>query len=556
MLRVSLSIFILITSLQAVDVPNISDALKEVRTPKIERKKEILPPLQSEDKEYKKVFEDGKKVKVKGFSLSGATHLDVNEIKKILKPYENSMLSFQEIQTIADMITQAYREKGYFVARAYIPLQSFETQNGVLKIAVVEGEYGIFTLENESFVKSSVLQENLDEIKQGGVISKGSLERVLLLINDMPGVIVNSTQIKAGNRVGSSDFIIGAKATERYNGYVIVDNYGSPYTGEHRVMAGVDINSPFAIGDSISVSALSSENLGLLNGRVAYDFPLNRDGLRAEVSYTKTTYELGGAYKQLDAVGFADSLVAQISYPYIRTNNENLNTYLKVAYNKMNDEIQAVNTVLEKDTIVATVGGDYVVKTIFNEQFAQFKVSPSITLGRLSFNEDEDTLNDNNGAQTNGQFSKVNLDIEGNILINDNVQWKNILRLQYALGNKNLNGSEDLSIGGTNGVKFYPNGEESAENGYILSTEFLYLLPTIKSIESSMGLFYDNGRVFMNNNYLNEESRTLQNIGVSYYASYKDFFVNSHLAYRVGAAEVLTEENYGSKFMVQAGWVF
>ncbi|XOB62034.1 ShlB/FhaC/HecB family hemolysin secretion/activation protein [Campylobacterota bacterium DY0563] len=554
---ITLSLFATI-NLYAVEIPNIGDVLKEVTPPKIEKEKKVLPPLQSEDEEYKKVFEDGKKVYVKSFLIHNAIHMPNKELKTIVKPYEKKELSFKDIQDIINMITLKYRQKGYFVARAYLPVQDLQKQESVLKISVIEGEYSEFKLNNSSLVKDSILQENLDEIKNidQGVISTKSLQRGLLIINDTPGVSISSTQIKPGKEVGTSDFIIGTSATNRYDGYLLADNYGSEYTGEHRVMAGVNINSPFNIGDKISLSALSSQNAGLLNGSLAYGFPILSNGLRGEVSFSKTTYELGSTYKELDALGSSNSIIAKLSYPLIRSNDQNLETYFKTSYNKMEDKINSTSTTLGKDTIVAVVGVDYSKESIIFNKYLQSNINFYLTTGRLSFDTKEDKQNDEDGANTNGNFSKVNLEIAENININEYFRWENSLQLQYALGNKNLDGSQDLSIGGINGVKLYPQGEQSAENGYVFNTELFYTLPQIKNLNSKISIFYDIAKVKMSKNITNEENSTYQDAGIGYYAYYKDFFINSHLAYKVGNSEINSEDDYNSKFMFQAGWVF
>lgn len=540
--------------LQAADRPNIGDVLKEVTPPKIEKKKELLPPLE-QTKEFETSYKDGQKVEVKKFLISGANNMNNAELKNIVKPYEEKMLSFKQMQEIANLITEAYKTKGYFVAHAYIPMQNLQKQNGVLKITVIEGEYGKFILENRSDVQDSILQGHLESIKKSKTISQKSLERGLLLINDTPGVKIVQTQIKPGDEVGSSDFIIGAEATAQYNGYVIADNYGSQYTGKHRVMGGVDINSPFQIGDKLTVSALSSEDMGLLNGRVAYGFPLHQNGLRAELSYSKTTYELGSNYKNLDALGYADSVVANFSYPYIRSNEENLETYLTTSYNKMKDEIQATSTKVEKNTLTATLGAKYSKNAIVFDKQTQSNIDISLTTGKLTFKDEADKQNDENGAKTNGNYSKINIELENRINFLEKYQWKNSLKLQYALGGKNLDGSEDMGIGGSNGVKFYPSGEQSAENGYIYNTELLYSLPTYNGINSTVSFFYDAGRVYMSDNISNEKAKTLQDLGVGYYGSYNDFFLNLQLAYNINNA-VTSETNYNSKFLMQGGWVF
>jgi hemolysin activation/secretion protein len=543
-------------SLYSAPVPNIGDVLKEVKPPKVEKKKELLPPLQQESEEYKKSFKDGRKIFIKSYSISGNTQINTKKLQSILKPYEAKNLSFKEIQEIVSLITKTYKDEGYFVARAYIPTQNLQAQDGVLKIAIIEGNYGEFKLENSSLVKDSILQDKLDVTKTKEVIAIKDLQRALLLINDTPGVKVSSTKIAAGEELGSSDFIIGTQTTQPYNGYIVGDNYGSKYTGKHRVMAGVDINSPFKIGDKISLSALSSEDMGLLNGRVGYGFPIYENGLRGELSYSKTTYELGDKYKSLDALGNADSFVALFTYPIIRSNSENLNTYLRTSYNKMKDEIRTTLSNIKKNTVVSKVGIDYLKNHLIFNKYSQTKIDTSLSFGRLEFKNAVDKSDDKKGANTNGNFSKINIDLENNTMLTDTINWKNKLQLQYALRDKNLDGSEDLSVGGVNGVKLYPSGEESAENGYIYTTEATYTLPSYVEINSKIGLFYDIGKVKMSKDITNEKSRTLQDIGLSYYASYKDFFLNTYLAHKVGAARVTSNNDYDTRFMFQSGFTF
>jgi hypothetical protein len=60
----------------------------------------------------------------------------------------------------------------------------------------------------------------------------------------------------------------------------------------------------------------------------------------------------------------------------------------------------------------------------------------------------------------------------------------------------------------------------------------------------------------MSDNTVGYEARTLQDTGVSYYGSYGGFFINAYIAKKVGGAEVLSEDSYNTKALVQGGWVF
>jgi len=541
-------------SLQAANVPNIGDALKQVQQPKIKKEKKDIPQIKIEQN-VPKELKDGKKIEIKKFLINGAKHLSNGELKAIVTPYENQNLSFKDMQEISTLITKAYREKGYFVARAYIPQQNIFSQDGSLKINVIEGNYGEFVLENNSLVKDERVQGNLDAIKDENIVSTNTLERAMLLINDTPGVQVTKAEVKPGKEVGTSDFIIGTEATNKYSGYVLADNYGSQYTGKHRIMAGADINSPFKIGDKLTFSGLTSEEIGLINGRVAYNFPMNDKGLRGEVSISKTTYELGSSYSNLDAVGSSDSITFRTEYPYVRSRLKNVNVYAQLSLNNMKDEIQSTNTETKKSSKVLTVGVDYSEdKIVFNKN-SQSRANLSLTAGNLKFKDVADKQTDENGANTNGTFTKVNLELGQDFELTPKIRWENSLQMQYALGDKNLDGSQDLSLGGINGVKYYPDGEESAENGYIFNTELFYSLPNYKNLNSSVSVFYDVGRAFMSQDTTNEAPRTLQSFGVGYYGSYKDAFINAHLAQNI-QHDVTSQKDYSNRLMLQAGWVF
>lgn len=541
-------------SLNAANVPNIGDALKQVKPPKLKKEKKDIPQIKIEEN-VPKELKDGKKIAIKKFLISGAKHLSNDELKAIVTDYENKELSFKDMQEVSTLITKAYRQKGYFVARAYIPMQNILTQNGSLKINVIEGNYGEFVLENNSLVKDEIVQANLDAIKDENIVSTNTLERAMLIINDTPGVVVNKAEVRPGKKVGTSDFIIGTSATNKYSGYVLADNYGSQYTGKHRIMAGVDVNSPFDIGDKLTFSGLTSDEIGLINGRIAYDFPMNDKGLRGEVSISKTTYELGSSYKNLDALGSSDSISFKTVYPYVKSRLKNINVYAEISLNKMKDEIQATDVYTKKSSKVLTLGIDYSEDKIMFNKNSQSRANFYLTVGNLKFNDKEDRQADENGANTNGTFTKLNLELGQDFELTPKIRWENSFQAQYALGDKNLDGSQDLSLGGIYGVKYYPDGEESAENGFIFNTELFYTLPNYKDLNSSVSVFYDVGRAFMSQNITNEEPRTLQSFGLGYYGSYKDMFINAHLAQNI-KHDVTSQKDYSSRFMIQAGWVF
>ena len=139
-------------------------------------------------------------------------------------------------------------------------------------------------------------------------------------------------------------------ASKRVDGYVLSDNTGSRYTGKYRVMAGLNINSPFQIGDKIGLSGLLSNGYNLKNRRLSYSVPLMSNGLRGEVSYSQTNYSLTDSYKSLDAIGNSISYNVNLSYPIIRTRIENLYLNLDITKKDLEDEVRSTSDLTDKDS--------------------------------------------------------------------------------------------------------------------------------------------------------------------------------------------------------------
>ncbi len=137
--------------------------------------------------------------------------------------------------------------------------------------------------------------------------------------------------------------MFGVPQARRFDGYLLGDNYGSPYTGRMRLSGGLSVNSPLGFGDRLSAFGLVSEDSHLANGRVAYSAPVGYDGLRAEIGAYRTTYALGGIYSDLDATGTADAVTATVSYPIIRQVNGQPLYIRQLHHRTLNDNVLGVS---------------------------------------------------------------------------------------------------------------------------------------------------------------------------------------------------------------------
>lgn len=527
--------------------PTIGDVEKQVQVPK-EAEQEInnlIPSLPIQ--EFKPVMREvgGKSIEIKSFKLNGALHVSEDKLLSRIQGFAGKSYTLSELEKITSLITQVYREEGYFVARAYIPKQSMS--EGVLEIAIMEGNYGEFKLFNRSLVDNASVQAMFDDVKGDIIVSVNTLERAMLIVNDTPGVKVTGVDVMSGRKVGTSDFAISTEASNPYNAYVIADNYGSKYTGRYRSNVGVSVNSPLGYGDKLGINGVLSSTTDLKNGKGYYNFPLMANGLRAELAASKTTYSLADEYEALDALGHSTTLEASLSYPLIRTREETLKVSLGYTHKNMEDEVQSTATLTKKESDALNFGFSYAKScTLFG--------FPSSTTANITVIVGN--LNSPDNLDTDGKYSKITGILEKGFQLNPELSFITSVRFQKALRDKNLDGSEDFSLGGAYGIRAFPDGEHAAENGYILGAELLYSLPSFESISHKMSIFADSGYARMQNNNGLLESRQLSDIGIGYQTFYKTFFAKAQMARVLGGEKSTTEDKDSTKVLLQVGWIY
>ncbi|RBQ25945.1 ShlB/FhaC/HecB family hemolysin secretion/activation protein [Arcobacter sp. CECT 9188] len=531
-------------------IPNSSTIDRQIEAPKdipLHKKESIN--IQGVEVDSLKSYDSSKTVLISDFNFIGNSKISSDELKSALNEYVGKDLTFNQIQEVLAIVTKVYRDKGYFIARAYLQQQDINKNGGVLIISVVEGKYGEIKLNNSSLVKDSSLKAILDNAKSNDIIKIEDIQRALLLINDRAGVQVSSSLIEAGEVQGSSNLVVETLATPKVDGYVVLDNYGGRYTGLYRVQSLVNINSLATLGDKLSVSGLVSNGADLKNGRLAYEIPLNSYGLKGDVAYSRTNYNLVKEYKNLDAKGNSNIYEVGLSYPLLRTIDESLYLRAKYYHKNLNDYMLGDKSE-DKNINSLVVSLNYEKNYYLGNYPSRLFSNLNLTTGHLK------SISNKFNDET---YNKVDIYLSNQIAFSNIFSFNQTLKAQKVLGNKNLDGSEDLSLGGAYDVKVYPDSEKSGENGYILNFELLSQLPNISSYNHKVGVFYDMGNVYQEiNQDVTFNRKTLQDIGLGYYSSYKDFFAKVQMAWALNSDPISSEKtsHQNSKLLFQAGLVF
>lgn len=427
----------------------------------------------------------GTRVVLQSVSFSGNMIFGEADLQAVVSDAVGKSFDFAGLRYLADRISDFYRRSGYRFARAYLPPQPLD--DGRLRIGIVEGKYGQVQAKGDAGLAARA-RPFLAPLKSGQMIESSALERATLILHDQPG-IVTTPIIRPGQEIGTGDLDVRVERTPAVKGDIRVDNHGNRYTGQNRLRGNVLWDSPFMLGDQITARMLyTDENLWL--GSLGYSLPLNYSGLRGNIGYAHTYYQLAKEFVNLDATGTADVTSLGLTYPIVRSQFSNLAIGATYQHKKLNDRQGVVGTSNDKSSDSLPImlqfdrrdslGGGGITYGSLGYTFCLLKLDSTLVAADIASNRD-----------TRGNFDKWNLDIARVQALPAGLTLFGRVSAQWV--GKNLDSSESFSLGGPDGVRAYPTGEGNGDEGWLTQIELRYAMDTF----SPYG-FYDAGRVNIN----------------------------------------------------------
>ncbi|WP_436873075.1 ShlB/FhaC/HecB family hemolysin secretion/activation protein [Acinetobacter haemolyticus] len=480
--------------------------------------------------------------------IEGNQQIETAILHELVATLENKNNVLADLQHAVAQITQYYKKRGYFLARAYLPKQKIE--DGALIIKVLEGQLGKAVINNQSAVKDSVLDRFARQIPKNQALQQTSSNKTLLLISDIAGVESISANLQAGENLGQTDLLLDVFGQKKWLGRLGVDNTGSTYTGLYRATGYIESHSIMGYGERISTQVLASDQ-DLISGSLNLQLPITGYGLWVGAGYSRTEYELGEQFKLLDAKGTSENYNLNFSYPFIRSQKANLNLKLLLEERKLFDEIAATNTETSKHVYASRI-------SVHLSQIDDWGIGKArggvnqlelmTTIGDLEIQSPSALNIDHLSARTHGDFQKYELTLTRQQRLTSS-SWL-MAEFYGQLASKNLDSSEKFSF---KRMRAYPSAEALGDQGWGASINYYYqLMPFLNVI-----LFKDIGQIQQNKNpYLTDKnSRYLSGTGVGFGGNYLGFDYNTTVAWRATeAAKSDIDRQPRVQFLV--GWRF
>ncbi len=264
-----------------------------------------------------------------GLDVRGVTAYPLSHLADIYRQRIGTEVSLADVYGIADEIQRFYRKDGYFLARAIVPEQKVE--EGRVRIQVFEGFISDVLVEGDVGPVGNLIKEYLRDLPSDRPLQMKTLERSLLLANDIPGVVVKGTLRPSPKQVGAAQLVVTAER-RAVNAAGVVDNYGSSFTGVWQTAASASVNSLTSLGDGWNLGGLVSGPFFTGDDKYQYAGQL-RGSIRpwSNGLYLRTLLFYGRSNPG-GILGLFDSLNKQfqwstvVGYPIIRSRELNLFT--------------------------------------------------------------------------------------------------------------------------------------------------------------------------------------------------------------------------------------
>lgn len=535
----------------AQQAPDAGGTLRELQQPETTLPVAPAPELELEQATRPAQPASGTvRFELREFRFSGNHAIAGTELQQLVGEFVGREVGFADLEEAAARVTRFYRERGYPVARAYLPAQ--DIAGGSVEIAVLEGTLGAVEVENASRLAADRIDARLRALQPGTAVYGPRLERSLMLLGELGGAATPRAVLRPGANVGETDLLLKVPATPLLSGSIGYENSGNRYTGRDRLHGAIALSSPFGWGDTLSFSALK-EFPGIDYGAVDYRLPLGADGLWLHGGYARLRYDLGLEFAPLDASGDAHTWNGGARYPLVRSRRFNVYLGGDVEYAAYQDRLDEVGTLTDRDNLLGTgsLAADFH-DGLFGGGLTA--LSLGFTRGSLDLRTPAAAAIDAATLRTDGNWQRWNFDLLRLQRISERMSLLLSLRAQKAL--ENLDSSQKFIAGGRDGVRAFAPGEASGDTGYLLRGELRreFVLPALPgSLQAS--LFLDHARITLNEDPFvpGDNHRNLSAAGLGFgWSRAGDWLLEAQYARRIGGAESREQPGDDARFWLQA----
>ena len=402
-------------------------------------------------------------IQVGAITLSGLERLTPADFTDILTNSIGRRFSPKALYGLTNAIANRMRARGYVFATATIAPQRMTA--GVLIVTVDEGRIDEVRFDGPV---SKAVQSDLAPLAGAGPVTKGEVERRLLLAGDNSGTRIRSSKFF---REGGRGILLVSASHDPATVRMALTNQGTRTIGPVQLRIDADLNGLIDSRDrlSISVTGTPAQPSELQFGRIRYARDLNSEGTEIALSATGSATRPGSYLAPLGFRSRSWAVGASLTQPLLRRRAASF--WLEGELGLRSFRQWRTDTLVRYDrlsTARLTVYG--------NAKIAGglWRVSAGVTqgLGWLGTTAPGDPLATRSDAD--GTYTVFSLWSDWTADLGHGLSLR--LAGQGQLAAQPLPLSEEMALGGTAFLRGYDWGERSGDRGVAGLAELRYLI--------------------------------------------------------------------------------
>jgi hemolysin activation/secretion protein len=434
--------------------------------------------------------------------IRGATVFEASEFAALYDPYLARRVTLADLASIADAITNKYRQAGYFLSRAVIPPQSIE--GGLVRIEIIEGYIDTITLEGAPNRKAKDIGV---AALRDRPIKLAQLERAILLINDLNGVTVSKSALYPdANDLRRHTMVLTLEGQDA-QARLYLDNRGTEDVGRLQMYLQGGLHSIVRAADMLTGGLFFTPSAPreLLFGQIAYSAPLGDDGLTVTVYGARSAVHPDRA-PPLQSESHSIHSLIRLSYPIVR--NRRLSLWGNVGFETRNVREDQPDAIVYKDRLRDVTLSAYAI--------ARHGGGASTAYAELvnGVSGSQPDGAPRSRADADGRFTKARFELTRSQRLHEHIET--YVAVSGQISNDALLSSEEFAFGGVRYGRGFDPAAITGDDGVagVVELRFLGEADWAKISSYQIFTFYDAGALWNKDSSLGQYSLSSAGVGV------------------------------------------
>jgi len=295
-------------------------------------------------------------VKVTAVAIEGSTVYPPRDLSPFAGGLIGPTTPLPKIDAARQAILQHYRNAGFVLTTVSVKLDAA----GNLRFIVTEGRIVSVKLDGDIGPAGVQVLRFLNRLTETVPIDAKTMERYLLLAQDVPGVTVRAVLQPSEGQPGQLT-LIAQVSRKAIGGSFSADNRAFNETGPNEFLGVLDFNSFTSFGERTEVSYYHTFPNSQNFGQVSEEFFVGSSGLKIKIYGGYGQVNPTGSLASTGYQGTTTVFGTQVTYPLIRTREHTLNIYGALDGLESRIDTGTPPTRASFDSLrVARIGEDYV----------------------------------------------------------------------------------------------------------------------------------------------------------------------------------------------------